>query len=85
MLLAGLVTQRTIDLISQVVSIIRYKIRQPAILGVVPELFKKIQLWSIRRQRFHINPATEALAKLSDARAIAFCRARGGIAETIGF
>lgn len=68
--MASLVTQRTINLISQVMNIVRYEIRQLAILTVIPHLFNRIQLRSIRRQPFHINSATEAMAKASDARAM---------------
>ncbi len=66
----SLITQRTFNGISQVINVFRYKIRQLPILAMVPYLFNWIQLWCIRRQPFHINSATEALAKLSDTRAM---------------
>ena len=44
---ASMVTQRVINFTCQVINILRYKIRQPAILAMIPHLFDRIQLRSI--------------------------------------
>lgn len=68
-LLLRLMPQRSIKLTCQVFNIIRYKIRQLAVLAVIPDLLNRIQLRSIVWQPFNINTAKSSLQSFNAAAA----------------